>query len=146
MKPVKEELERMETNGIMEKVTESTKCAPEIFQREMVKTLEGLRGLAVYMDNIIHCRDMAEHDQCLQRVMEQLESAGLKLNAEKCAQRQRKLHFLGHEINVDGVRPDPAKVSAINKLSPPENVQELKRVLSMVNYLGKYVPNLVTVG
>lgn len=50
-------------------------------------------------------------------------------------------------INTEGVRPHPAKMSAINKLNPPENVQELKRVLNgMVNYLGKYVPNLATVG
>ncbi|KAL6477056.1 hypothetical protein MHYP_G00155550 [Metynnis hypsauchen] len=89
---------------------------------------------------------MTEHDERLQRVLERLESAGLKLNAEKCVLRQRKLHFLGQVIDADGVRPDPAKVSAINNLSPPENVQELKRVLGLVNYLGKYIPNLATVG
>lgn len=54
--------------------------------------------------------------------------------------------FLSQVISKDGVRPDPAKVSAIHKLKPPENIQELKRALSMVNYLGKYVPNLATVG
>lgn len=56
------------------------------------------------------------------------------------------MHFLGQVIDAEGVRPDPAKVSAINNLSPPENVQELKRVLGLVNYLGKYIPNLATTG
>lgn len=121
--------------------------APEIFQRKMLETLEGLQGVAVYMDDIIvHGGDMKEHDERLQKVMERLESAGLKLNTEKCVLRKGELHFLGQVINRDGVRCDPAKVSAINELDPPENVHELKRALGMVNYLGKYVPDLATVG
>ncbi|KAJ8377971.1 hypothetical protein AAFF_G00249610 [Aldrovandia affinis] len=44
------------------------------------------------------------------------------------------------------MRLDPDKVEAIRKCSPPENVQELKRVIGKVNYLGKYVSNLATVG
>ena len=121
--------------------------APEIFQRKMIETLEGLQGTAVYMDDIIvHGKDMSQHDERLQKVMERLESAGLQLNSEKCALRQKRLHFLGHEIDADGTRPDPAKASAIDKLMAPKNVQELKRVLGMVNYLGKYIPNLAEVG
>lgn len=112
-----------------------------------METLEGLEGVDVYMDDIIiHGRDMAEHDQRLQSVMEQLQSAGLRLNTGKCRMRQEKLHFLGHEISADGVRPDLAKVSAINKLPPPDNTQGLKRVLGMISYLGKYIPNLADVG
>ena len=52
--------------------------APEIFQRKMVETLEGLPGTAVYMDDIIvHGKDMTQHDERLQQVMERLETAGL---------------------------------------------------------------------
>eukprot|EP00064_Thunnus_orientalis_P005604 superscaffoldBa00000557_g5618 len=64
--------------------------------------LEGLQGVAVYMDDIIvHGRDMGEHEEWLQRVMERLESAGLKLNAEKCVPGKGKLRFLGQVINKD---------------------------------------------
>ena len=49
-------------------------------------------------------------------------------------------------MDADGTRPDPAKVSAINDLTPPTNVHELKRVLGTVDYLGKYIPNLAAVG
>lgn len=37
-------------------------------------------------------------------------------------------------------------MQGIRELAAPENTHELKRVLGMVNYLGKYVPNLSTVG
>lgn len=45
-----------------------------------------------------------------------------------------------------GVWPDPDKVEAIRQLSPPANVQKRSRVLGMMNYLERYIPNLSTVG
>ncbi|RXN15792.1 Transposon Ty3-G Gag-Pol poly [Labeo rohita] len=89
---------------------------------------------------------MEQHDQRLTKVFERVESAGLKLNQDKCLLRQQQLHFLGHLIDKSGVKPDPEKVRAVHELSPPQNVQELKRVLGMFNYLGNYIPNLSTEG
>lgn len=121
--------------------------APEIFQRKMLETLEGLEGIEVFMDDIlVYGTSMEQHDARLEKVLQRVESAGLKLNKEKCSLRQSQLRFLGHLIDQSGVRPDPDKVEAIHQLPPPENVQELKRVLGMVNYLGKFVPALATVG
>ena len=48
------------------------------------------------------------------------------------------------ENNQSGVKPDPDKVEANCQLPLPEDVQELKRVLGMVNYLGRFVPALAT--
>lgn len=121
--------------------------APEIFQRKMAETLHGLDGVAVYMDDILVYGDTPEqHDQYLSKVLERVESAGLKLNREKCVFRQNQLHFLGQVIDKTGVKPDPDKVKAIRELPTPQNVQELRRVLGMFTYLGKYIPNLSTVG
>lgn len=121
--------------------------APEIFQRKMSETLQGLQGVSVYMDDIVvYGKDMEEHDLHLQKVLERVESAGLKLNKEKCKLRQEKLNFLGQVVDATGKRSDPAKVRAIRELAAPENIHKLKCILGMVNYLGKYVPNLSTVG
>lgn len=121
--------------------------APKIFQRKMLETLEGLEGVEVFMDDIlVYGATMEEHDTRLDKVLCRIESAGLKLNKEKCSLRQSQLRFLGHLIDHSGVRPDPEKVGAISQLPPSQNVQDLKRVLGMVNYLGKYIPALATVG
>lgn len=121
--------------------------APEIFQRKMMETLQGLEGVEVFMDDIlVHGATEAEHDSRLDKVMQRIEAAGLKLNREKCLFKQKELRFLGHLIDQSGVRPDPDKVEAIQQLAAPADVHDLKRVLGMVNYLGKYVPNLATVG
>ncbi len=122
--------------------------APEIFQRKMMETLQGLDGVEVFMDDILVYGDsMEQHDAQLEKVMQRIDQAGLKLNKEKCSFRQSQLRFLGHLINQSGVRQrSGSKVEAIRKLSPPTNVQELKRILGMVNYLGRYIPNLSTIG
>lgn len=125
--------------------------APEIFQRKrrcpQLETLEGLEGVEVFMDDIlVYGANLAQHDARLDKVLNRIESTGLKLNREKCSLRQSQLRFLGHLINRSGVRPDPEQVKAIHQLTSPQNMQELKRLLGMVNYLSKYIPDLATVG
>lgn len=75
-----------------------------------------------------------------------MESAGLPLNKQKCRFRQNQIRFLGHIIDAQGVRLDPGKVDSIANFPVPQNAHELKRFLGLVNYLGKYLPNLATVG
>lgn len=65
---------------------------------------------------------------------------------KKSVPRVGALQFLGHLIDHLGVRPDPKKIEAIGQRPPPQNVQELRRVLGMVNYIGKYIPAFATVG
>lgn len=94
----------------------------------MTETLSGLDGMAIFMDDVLVYGDTPEqHVQHLSKVMARIESAGLKLNKEKCKFRQNRLHFLGQVIDKSGVRPDPDKVKAICELPPPHKVKELKR-------------------
>ena len=97
--------------------------APEIFQREMTELLKDQEGLAVYMDDILIYSDSEEvHEVRLQKTLDTLEKAGLKLNHDKCLLRQRQLKYLGHYIDEHGIRPDEAKVKAVTQLEPPNNV------------------------
>lgn len=110
------------------------------------ETLQGLEEVEVFMDDIlVYGSSLEQHASRLEQVLQRVESTGLKLNLEKCTYRQSQLRFLAQLINETGVQPDPEKVDAIRQLPPPQNVQELKRVLGMVNYLGRFIPNLSTV-
>ena len=40
---------------------------------------------------------------------------------------------------------DTAKVQAVRDLAAPTGVAELRRALGMINYLGRYIPDLSTV-
>lgn len=120
--------------------------APEIFQREMTELLKGHEGVAVYMDDIlIYSNTPEEHEVRLQKTLNTLKEAGLKLNHEKCFLRQHQLNYLGHCIDEHGVRPDKAKVKAVTDLETPKNVSDLRRILGMIHYLGRYLPNLSVV-
>ena len=45
-------------------------------------------------------------------------------------------------MTATGIYPDDRKVEAIKNMSLPESKKELQCVLGMINYLGKFVPNL----
>ena len=82
------------------------------------------------------------HDQRLNKVLDKIRDSGLKLNHTKCTFGATELTFLGHIMSADGMKPDPRKIEAITKMPIPTSPAELQRFLGMVNYLGKFIPNL----
>ena len=54
--------------------------------------------------------------------------------------------FLGHLTDAEGVRADPSKTSAINKLPAPQSLTELRRFMGMVNQLGKFSSKIAETG
>ncbi|MCG8045737.1 MAG: reverse transcriptase domain-containing protein, partial [Candidatus Thiodiazotropha endolucinida] len=120
--------------------------ASEIYQAKMLELLKGLEGVDVIIDDIlIYGRNRKEHDHRLRQVIDRIERAGLKLNREKCEFRKSRLEYFGHIISDAGLSPNPVKVQSVRNLKAPENVTELQRVLGMINYLGRYIPDLSTI-
>uniref|UniRef100_A0A3Q3VN37 Uncharacterized protein n=1 Tax=Mola mola TaxID=94237 RepID=A0A3Q3VN37_MOLML len=52
--------------------------------------------------------------------------------------------FVGHCISADTVTPDPVKVKAIMEITEPTGVEDVRRVMEMANYLGKFLPHLAS--
>ena len=46
---------------------------------------------------------------------------------------------MAHVISADGIKPDPVKVSAVVNMPSPQNKEELRSFLGLVNYLGKFI-------
>ena len=83
-------------------------AAPEFFQRQMMKILDGLSGVVCMMDDILVVgKDRKEHDERLEQVLIRLENAGLTLNKEKCEFGVSEVKFLGHVLNKEGISVDP---------------------------------------
>lgn len=117
--------------------------APEVFQQVMTKLLTGIDKAEASMDDIlIFAADKAELQKTTDQVLARIEKAGLTLNKDKCEFEKSKIKFLGHMLGPKGVEIDPEKVEAIGKLREPENRPELQRLLGMVTYLAKFIPNL----
>ena len=93
-------------------------------------------------DSIVWGATGEEHDERLLKTLSRLEEVGLRLNADKCCFKQQELEYLGEFVTQHGVKADPRKVQAILEMPTTQDVNELRRVLGMVTYLGRYIPNL----
>ncbi|XP_039311136.1 uncharacterized protein LOC105203193 [Solenopsis invicta] len=83
-----------------------------------------------------------EHLKNLREVFKRLSEAGFKVNLKKSVFFQPEIKYLGHVINKEGLHKDPEKVAAMLEAPKPKNVSEVKAFVGMVNYYGKFVPNL----
>ena len=68
----------------------------------------------------------------------------MQLKLPKCSFLQEKVQFLGHVIDAEGLHPSPEKVQAVVEALSPANVTELQSFLRMLQYYGKFLPNLST--
>ena len=136
--------------------------APSIFQRIMEGILNGISHVCVYIDDILVTGSSeAEHLSTLEEVLRRLRDAGLRLKRTKCTfmlptveylghsisaeglrPTQETVEYLGHSISAEGLRPTQEKVRAIVEAPAPQNVSQLRSFLGLVNYYGKFLPNL----
>jgi hypothetical protein len=63
----------------------------------------------------------------------------------KCQFFKDSVTFCGHIIDRDGLHKTPDKIQANTNAPKPENVTQLKSFLGLVNYYGKFLPDLVIV-
>ena len=120
-------------------------AAPSIFQRTMETLLQGLPGVCLYLDDIlITGQSDQEHLTNLSAVLQKLAAAGMKLKPTKCFFMLQEVEYLGHKISAKGLEPTQEKVQAIIDAPAPRNVSQLKSFLGMLNYYGKFLPNLST--
>ncbi|UYV74578.1 K02A2.6-like [Cordylochernes scorpioides] len=117
--------------------------APEIFQRKMTQLLGKIEGVVSFMDDIVvNGSSLEEHNERVRQVLKKIQEEGLTLNPEKCQFGVKTVQFLGHTLSSEGLFIDEEKLDAITKMEAPRSTKELKSFLGMVNYLGKFIPNL----
>ena len=121
-------------------------CAPEIHQRVIQQVLadcEGARNIAD--DIVVFGSTVQEHDQRLNAVLQRLMQAGLTLNKAKCRFRLTELVFMGHHLSRNGVTATTEKVAAVLNAREPSSPAEVRSFLGLVNFLGRFIPDLSTV-
>ena len=66
----------------------------------------------------------------------------LKLNEDKSEFRKSSVTYVGHVSSDKGVKPDAEKCRAIKQMEEPKDLSELQTFMGLVQYLGKFIPNL----
>ena len=104
---------------------------------------EEIQGVKVIMDDIIlYASNQEEHDTRLRDVLERARDNNLRLKKSKCHIEQEEVKFHGHVFTRDGLKTDPEKVMAVVDMPRPTDKAGVQRLLGMVNYVSKFIPNM----
>ena len=119
------------------------KMAPEVFQQAMHNLIIGLKGTEVIADDfLIFGADVKERDANLHAFLKRCKERNIVLNFDKLTLHHENVPFIGHVATSEGLKAAPEKVNAILHMLQPTNAVSLRRFLSMVQYLVKFVPRL----
>ena len=114
----------------------------EVFEKRIEQAFEGL-PVAVYFDDLIVAgRTQADHDANLRKLLERAREVNIKFNKAKIQLYQSEVKYLGHIVSGDGLKPDPEKLEAIDRMPNPEDKAGIQRILRTVNFLRSYIPNM----
>src|SRR3954452_25113932 len=75
----------------------------------------------------------------LQQVFEALRTTNLKIKLKKCHFCLSNIHFLGHVIGMDGIKPDSEKIEKVKNYPIPINLTELCAALGLFSYYRKFI-------
>lgn len=118
-------------------------CIPEKFQKIMEETLRGIPNTVVFLDDVcVTGPTRQDHLNNLRAVLGRLSKMGFTVKREKCSFLQKSVKYIGFIIDKTGLRPNPKKIEAICEAPTPNDVTQLKSFLGMLNYYGKFIPNL----
>jgi transposase InsO family protein len=125
------------------------KVSSEIFQRKIDEALGNLKGVFNIVDDIIvvGCGSTdveAEKDNQLNlsATLERCAERNITLNAEKQQTGLKEIIFHGHKITSEGVKVDEAKVDAIRDMPAPTDVEGVRRLCGMAQYMSRFIPDL----
>ena len=112
------------------------------FQRAMDLVLSDLSYVIClcYLDDaIVFGRDFNEHYSRLKTVLERMREH------EKLTIAAHQVSFLGHVISDSGIMPDPAKIEAVNNISSPRNIKDIRNFLGLACYYRKFIPGFSSI-
>ena len=125
--------------------------APEEFQRQIDKSLEGLEGTKAIADDILIWGDgntieeaTSNHDARLSALLERCQQKHIKLNVHKFQLKKTELSYMGVMLTDKGVKPDPRKQDSIQAMPAPTNKEEVRRLIGVVTYLSRFSEALST--
>lgn len=115
--------------------------AAQSFQRLMDAVCRELRGVFVYLDDILIASISPEqHAEDLSKLFDRLEQHGLVINPTKCVFGVKEIDFLGHTVSSKGATPLQGKVDGIRHFERPITVKGLQQFVGMINFYHRFIP------
>lgn len=126
----------------MKRLPFGVKPAAAIFQKTIEILLKNMTNVTNYIDDIVVTgKNLDEHVRNLRIVLKKLQTAGLKLNIDKCAFFQKKISYLGFNIDQSGLSKNKSQIESVVSAPVPSNITELRAFIGMVNYYSRFISN-----
>ncbi|XP_041999963.1 uncharacterized protein LOC121749458 [Salvia splendens] len=116
--------------------------APATFQSLMndIFRLALRKFVLVFFDDIlVYSATWADHMRHLRQVFEALNAHALVVNAKKCLLGRASVEYLGHIMSFEGVKMDPAKVSAVLRWPTPTSLKSIRGFLGLTGYYRRFI-------
>lgn len=81
----------------------------------------------------------------MKKVLDRAREYNLKFGAGKCEIRKSEVTYVGHRLTSEGLKPDPEKIRAIEKMAKPTFTKDMQTFMGFIQYLSKFMPNMSTV-
>lgn len=121
-------------------------CAPEIFQREMSRMLEGAKNTIVYIDDILMFADTLDQIHTIvSKVLRILRENNLTLNLEKCEFDKSRIRWLGHKLSENGFNIDEEKIKDFRRFRQPNTSSELRSFLGLATFVSPYIQGFANI-
>ena len=94
-----------------------------------------------YLDTIMVFSQMWEsHLRHFKGVFKWLQGVDLKIKLNKCEFIKSNVHYLGYLVGTNSVQLLTEKVTTIEALEPPQNIEELWHFLGLIRFYRKFIP------
>ena len=122
--------------------------SPAEFSAAVIEILGGLihTTCEVYIDDIVIFGDSIEElAENMDAVLGRLEDTGLAVQASKCVVGATEIKYLGHIVNSEGLKVDPARVAALKNIPPPRSVKDVRSFLGCCQFVRAFVQDFARV-
>ncbi|KAJ9541893.1 hypothetical protein OSB04_028399 [Centaurea solstitialis] len=116
--------------------------APAVFMDLMNRVYRPMldKSVIVFIDDIlIYSKTKEDHVVHLAEVLKTLRRERLYAKFSKCDLWLQEVQFLGHLVNREGIKVDPAKIEAVMKWEVPKTPTEIRSFLGLASYYRRFI-------